>query len=375
VAQNDIKRILAYSTVSQLGYMMMGLGAGGVAVGMFHLITHAFFKALLFLGAGSVIHGCHEEQDIRRMGGLNKFMPITFATYAVGMLALCGFPLLFSGFWSKDAILHAEEVWSISHVPFYLGSVGALLTSFYMTRQVYYVFFGESRLGGGRALPHAADNERGIYSSPHESPAVMTMPLVILGVFAILLGVIGTPAWPWFDSFLNGEPTTLNFGRFFESGTLLVMLSSSLIVFLGLGMGWWFYGRKPIVRVDAPDALERLQPQIFNLLRHKFYVDEFYQATLIRWNVWLSRVSDWLDRWIWNGAVRTVSYLVLGLSRLARLADTHVVNPGFDEGCRTVTGGGKLLARLQDGRTQDYLRLVGVAFAVLVVFLIWSGVR
>jgi NADH-quinone oxidoreductase subunit L len=378
VAQDDIKRILAYSTVSQLGYMMMGLGAGGVAVGMFHLITHAFFKALLFLGAGSVIHGCHEEQDIRRMGGLKKFMPITFATYAVGMLALCGFPLVFSGFWSKDAILHADEVWSISHVPFYLGSVGALLTAFYMTRQVYYVFFGESRLGGGRAMSHAADvenREHSVPSSPHESPAVMTMPLVILSAFAILLGAIGTPAWPWFDSFLNGETATLNFGGFFESGTLQVMLSSSIIVFLGLGMGWWFYGRKPIASADAPDALERLQPQIFDLLRHKFYVDEFYQATFIRWNAWLSRVSDWFDRWIWNGAVWVVSYLVLGLSWLARSTDTYVVNPGFDEGCRTVTGGGKLLARLQDGRTQDYLRLVGVAFAVLVVFLIWSGVR
>ena len=102
--------------------MMLGLGVGGVAVGMFHLITHAFFKALLFLGAGSVIHGCHEEQDIRRMGGLRKYMPVTFATYAVGMLALCGFPLFFSGFWSKDAILHAAHGWSVSQVPFYLGA-------------------------------------------------------------------------------------------------------------------------------------------------------------------------------------------------------------------------------------------------------------
>ena len=109
VAQNDIKRILAYSTISQLGYMMAGLGLGGVAVGMFHLITHAFFKALLFLGAGSVIHGCHEEQDIRRMGGLKSDMPLTFITYAIGMLALCGFPLVFSGFWSKDGILEAAQ--------------------------------------------------------------------------------------------------------------------------------------------------------------------------------------------------------------------------------------------------------------------------
>src|SRR5664279_2230703 len=119
VAQTDIKRILAYSTVSQLGFMMLGLGTGGVAVGIFHLITHAFFKALLFLGAGSVIHGCRDEQDIRQMGGLRKLMPLTFATYAVGMLALSGFPLIFSGFWSKDEILHAAHGWS-SPTPFYL---------------------------------------------------------------------------------------------------------------------------------------------------------------------------------------------------------------------------------------------------------------
>ena len=376
VAQDDIKRILAYSTISQLGYMMMGLGVGGVAVGMFHLITHAFFKALLFLGAGSVIHGCHEEQDLRRMGGLKKFMPITFATYAVGMLALCGFPLFFSGFWSKDAILHAAQVWSISRVPFYLGSFGALLTAFYMTRQVSYVFFGDSRLAANAS--HVAEGEhqkRGVPASPHESPAVMTMPLVILAAFAILLGVIGTPAWPWFDSFLHGQPANLNFAGFSEGGVLPVMLLSSVIVFAGLGLGWWFYGRKPITTAEEPDALELLQPQVFHLLRHKFYVDEFYQATFIRSNAWLSRVSDWFDRWIWNGAVWAVSHLVLGLSWLARSADTYVVNPGFDEGCRTVTAGGKLLARLQNGRTQNYLRLVGVAFAVLVVFLIWSGVR
>ncbi len=128
VAQTDIKRILAYSTVSQLGFMFMGLGAGGVAVGMFHLITHACFKALLFLGAGSVIHGCHEEQDIRKMGGLRKYLPVTFATYAIGMMALSGVPLVFSGFWSKDGIL--ESLHEHCRGPFLLGVFGALLTAF-----------------------------------------------------------------------------------------------------------------------------------------------------------------------------------------------------------------------------------------------------
>src|SRR5678816_2374572 len=127
--------------------MMMGLGVGGVAVGMFHLLTHAFFKALLFLGAGSVIHGVHEEQDIRHMGGLRKHMPKTFLTYAIGMMALSGVPLFFSGFWSKDEILHAASAWPPSHWPFYLGVAGALLTAFYMTRQICFVFFGQSRTG------------------------------------------------------------------------------------------------------------------------------------------------------------------------------------------------------------------------------------
>ena len=366
VAQDDIKRILAYSTVSQLGYMMLGLGVGGVAVGMFHLITHAFFKSLLFLGAGSVIHGCHEEQDIRRMGGLRKLMPITFATYGIGMLALCGFPL-FSGFWSKDAILHAASGWSISRAPFYLGAFGALLTAFYMTRQVCYVFFGESRLN-----EHDGRTEE---ASPHESPAAMTWPMVILAAMAVLLGAIGTPAWNWFDSFLNGAPAILSFSGFMESGVLVVMLSSSIIVFIGLGLGWWLYGHRPVPSADAPDALEQVQPQAFAVLRNKFYVDELYDTTFIRWTTWLARFSDWLDRWIWGGAVWMLSHLVLGLSWLSRSTDAYVVNPGFDGGCNSVTAGGRLLSRLQNGRTQSYLRLVGVAFAVLVIFLIWSGTR
>src|SRR5204862_796482 len=186
VAQNDIKRILAYSTVSQLGYMMMGLGVGGVAVGMFHLITHAFFKALLFMGAGSVIHGCHEEQDIRRMGGLSKFMPVTFAAYAIGMLALSGFPLFFSGFWSKDSILHETHHWRISQWPFYLGLFAAFLTAFYMTRQVFYVFFGNSRLTSAKhqtvehaGIPSVNHLEALSPTTPHESPPLMTVPLII----------------------------------------------------------------------------------------------------------------------------------------------------------------------------------------------------
>jgi NADH-quinone oxidoreductase subunit L len=370
VAQDDIKRILAYSTVSQLGYMMMGLGVGGVAVGMFHLITHAFFKALLFMGAGSVIHGCHEEQNICRMGGLRKLMPITFATYAVGMLALCGFPLFFSGFWSKDAILHAASTWSVSKTPFYLGSIGVLLTAFYMTRQVFYVFFGKPREAGtGAHAHHSADAE---IATPHESPAVMTIPLMILAMFSIMLGFIGTPAWPWFDSFLYGESTKLDFKGFAENGIFPIMLSSTIIVFLGLGLGWWFYGRKQIEDPESQDAVERIQPQIFNVLRNAYFVDRFYEVTVIRFNTWCSHLCDWLDQWIWGGAVKLITYLVLGLSILDRSLDTFVVNQSFDQGCKSVTRSGQILSRLQSGRTQSYLRIVGIAFAALVLFLIWG---
>src|SRR5690242_2211151 len=164
IAQSDIKRILAYSTVSQLGLMMVSLGVGGVAAGIMHLLAHGFFKALLFLGAGSVIHGLHHEQDIRRMGGLRKLMPVTFATYAVGMMALSGVPLFFTGGWTKEEVLHATAGWPSSRVPYYLLLVGVILTALYMTRQMAYVFFGHKRA----------------ISQPHESPRVMTIPLIIL---------------------------------------------------------------------------------------------------------------------------------------------------------------------------------------------------
>jgi NADH-quinone oxidoreductase subunit L len=389
VAQTDIKRILAYSTVSQLGFMMLGLGTGGVAVGMFHLITHAFFKALLFLGAGSVIHGCRDEQDIRRMGGLRKLMPVTFATYAVGMLALSGFPLFFSGFWSKDEILHAAHGW-ITPWPFYLGVAGALLTAFYMTRQVCYVFLGQSRAsippvsdaGGIHAQGQSRSSAirplqggqtgRQAYSA-HESPAVMVGPLVVLAVFSMVLGFVGTPAWPWIQGFLDGEKIAGGWDKLWESQVLRLMGLSSVIVLGGLWLGWFLYGRRGVEDAEQPDGLERFQPDIFALLRRKYFVDEIYEGSVIRFNAWLARVCDWLDYWVVNGVVQLLSFLVIGLAWLDRAIDEYIVNSGFDAGCRRLTGGGTLMSRLQGGRVQSYLRYLGVALAVLVLFLIWEG--
>ena len=371
VAQYDIKRILAYSTVSQLGYMMMGLGVGGVAVGMFHLITHAFFKSLLFLGAGSVIHGCSGEQDIRRMGGLRRFMPITFATYAAGMLALCGFPLFFSGFWSKDEILHAAFAWSVSRTPFYFGAIGALLTAFYMTRQVCYMFAGQSRAAvrseTSAHTAHAPDP----HCTPHESPAAMTIPLMILAAFTLFLGLLGAPSWPWLQSFLGGEHATFNLAAF--SGVYALMIASSCLVFVGLGLGWWLYGRKPIESAEAPDALEQIQPHSFRVLEHAFFIDRLYGATILRLNALLARLCAWLDRWVWNGVVQTFSYLVLGLAGLDNFFDTHVVNAGFDEGCETVSRGGKVLSLLQGGRVQGYLQMIALGLIVLAILMLWRA--
>jgi len=369
VAQTDIKRILAYSTVSQLGFMMMGLGVGGVAVGMFHLITHAFFKALLFLGAGSVIHGCHEEQDIRNMGGLKKFMPVTFATYAAAMMALSGVPVFFSGFWSKDEILHAAHGWSISRWPFYLGVFGALLTAFYMTRQICLVFFGSNR---GKANSAESHEHADPAHSPHESPAVMTVPLVILAAFAVLLGFIGTPAWPWFQKYLSGREPEFDTDALFHSEVLSTLLLSSVIVAVGIGLGWWLYGRKPMRKAGEADVLEQMRPDIFGLLKNKFYVDELYETTVIRLNAWFAQFCAALDHWVWNGAVLLAGYLVLGLAWVNRFFDEYVVNAGFDEGCREIRRGGKLLSRLQNGRVQSYLRVIGVALAALVLFLMWG---
>jgi len=356
VAQNDIKRILAYSTVSQLGYMMAGLGLGGVAVGMFHLITHAFFKALLFMGAGSVIHGAREEQDIRHMGGLRKYMPWTFYSYAVGMLALCGVPIFFSGFWSKDEILESAHGWPLSQAPYYMLISGAVLTAFYMTRQVSYVFYGEYR-GRGHA---------------HESPRVMTTPLVILAIFAITLGIIGTPAWPWFRAFLENHAASVEMHAFSESAWLMLLLTSCVIVIVGIGLGWWLYGNKS-PRAEETDALQKAISPVWAVLANRFYVDELYGATVIAFYYWWAKVADWIDREIWGDMVATVTLLFKGWAQLNRFLDANMVDGAFDKGCEEIYNGGGVFARIQNGRGQIYLRLLALAVVILAAILIWSG--
>jgi NADH-quinone oxidoreductase subunit L len=215
----------------------------------------------------------------------------------------------------------------------------------------------------------------------------MTVPLIILAAFAILLGFIGTPAWPWFQHFLGEHSAaannvvgsaliesrlTLDFARFGEAGVLSTMLISTIVVFVGIGLGWWLYGRKPISKVDEADVLERAQPDVYHLLKRKYFVDEIYEWSFVRLNAWWAKACAWLDAVIVSGAVQLCSYLVLGLSAVNRAIDEYIVNLGFDQGCRGVGLGGKLMSRLQNGRVQNYLRVIGVALAVLVLFLIWG---
>ncbi len=356
VAQTDIKRILAYSTVSQLGFMMLALGVGGVAAAIVHLIAHAFFKALLFLGAGSVIHGCGDEQDIRKMGSVRRFMPITFATYAIGMMALSGFPFFFSGFWSKEEILHVVHGWPQSPVPFYLALAGTALTAFYMTRQMRFVFFGNSRAETA--------------AKPHESPRIMTVPLAVLAAAAVLLGIFATPAWPWFHRFITGGTATVDFGRLFTAGTLGLMFLSILLVGAGVGTAWVVYRRLP-GSASAPDPLERRLPRLYRALADRLYIDELYNATLIPLHGAAGRAADGLDRFVWNGMVAALTRIILLLSALSQITDRRLFNQGFDSGCEILRRSGGRVSGAHNRNIQARLVYIGSGMVLLFILFAW----
>ena len=246
-----------------------------------------------------------------------------------------------------------------------------MLTAFYMTRQVALVFFGKNR-----AAKHSEHGQKShAKHEPHESPLVMTAPLMILAFFAVALSFVGTPAWPWFQDFLEGHHAELDFSKFSEGGVVPLMLFSSVIVIGSMALGWWLYGRKPIQKASEVDVLEKARPDIYLLLANKYFIDELYETTVIRFNAWFARVCDFLDTWIWGGVVLLISYLTIGLGWVSDSFDKFVINLGFDQGCEQVSLGGKFMARLQDGQVQNYLRLIGLALAVLVLFLIWGGAK
>ena len=347
LAQFDIKRILAYSTVSQLGLMMVSLGVGGVAAGIMHLIAHGFFKALLFLGAGSVIHGMHHEQDIRKMGGLRFVMPITFVTYAIGLMNLSGVPFFFAGGWTKEEILHNTAHWHASQVPHYLMLAGVVLTALYMTRQFIFVFLGSR---------HAASVQA------HESPKVMTRPLIVLAACSILLIGVLTPAWPWFHSYLNGERPQFNIALLIQP---MIFVSLALVA-AGFAIGWLIYRN-----VDETDPVAHVQPALFRVLENRFWLDEFYDRTVIALAKLLSRLSDWMDRHIWDGLVQLLGGLGQFFGIVTKGFDENAINAGADGLTTKTRGFGRVASGWHSGQIQTYLGAVALGMLALLLIYAW----
>jgi NADH-quinone oxidoreductase subunit L len=294
LVQNDIKRVIAYSTCSQLGYMFVALGSGAYGAGVFHLFTHAFFKALLFLGAGSVIHAMHHEQDIRKMGGLFKKIPLTGTMMAIGTLALTGFPLT-AGFFSKDAIIEAAFA---SHsaaqsYAFILLVLAAGMTSFYSWRLFFLTFLGKERWGhaghdhvhdhDNHAHHHGDDHHHGHAHEPHESPLVMTLPLMLLAFGALVAGIIFAPAFigEGYDHFWKGALFTSEHNHILHAMHEVpewVKQSPFVMMLGGFALAWVFYIAKP----EWPNQLASSQPLLYKFLLNKWYFDELYDVVFVR---------------------------------------------------------------------------------------------
>ncbi len=357
IIQNDIKRVVAYSTLSQLGYMTVALGASAYSVAIFHLMTHAFFKALLFLAAGSVIIGMHHEQDIRNMGGLRKYMPITWITSLIGSLALIGTPFL-SGFYSKDSIIEAV---ALSHIPgagfaYFAVLAGVFVTAFYSFRMYFLVFHGEERFGKAGHDHHdhhsdhddeeaTADHHHGLApgQKPHETPWVVTLPLVLLAIPSLLIGYIAIGPMVFGDFFkmaipgtgnipvifidANAHPAMAHFAEHFHGAAAMgIHALTSLPFFLALAgvvVSWFFYMKRP----DIPAAIQRRFSALYTLLDNKYYFDRFNEivfaggARLLGKILWRGGDVGVIDGVIVNGSAKLVGWI----SSVTRLFQTGYV--------------------------------------------------
>ncbi len=425
-AQTDIKKVLAYSTVSQLGFMFVGVGTGAYFAGIFHLMTHACFKACLFLGSGSVIMGCHHEQDIRKMGGLRKYMPVTFATFLLATIAIAGVPP-FAGFFSKDEILW--RAWStdafdtvhpaLGKVIWGLGITAAFCTAFYMFRLVFLTFFGEYRGGSGAEAPshsghdaetvvmpaqdphghggHGHDTGRsgaeapshsghdaetvvmpaqdahGHGGPPKESPWTMTVPLVVLAIFSAGIGLIGLPAWTHmpnlFEQWLEpafaaaGERGATETAHHGSAGLEMALAGVSVLVALaGILLAWLFYVKSP----GQPAAIAAGLGDFYLLVRDKYRVDEAYRDGVV---LPLLALNEALGRFdaavIDDGLVDGTGRLATATSGFGGWFDNRYIDAGVDEVGMTAWRAGKALGTAQTGRIRGY-----VAYALLGILLV-----
>jgi len=424
--QYDIKKVLAYSTVSQLGFMFIGVGVGAYWAGIFHLMTHAFFKACLFLGSGSVILACHHEQDMRKMGGLSKYTPITRWTYLAACCAIAGFPFA-AGFYSKDEILW--KAWTaeglatpwMGHAIYLVGAVAALGTSFYMFRSYYMTFTGEYRGGHGHvpketaedpeavaahvhaaaalkakdhheaevqamaaSLPHphghdahaAEAHEHG--GLPHESPRSMTWVLIALAFAAVVSGVIfGLPQlWsghePLLERFLSPSLPAAENVPFRETSHATEWLFQAI----GVGIAGFGWITARALYLDAkstvPERLKAVFPRTWALVYNKYYVDELYQATVVRFSLWLSRALYWFDQNVIDGIVNAVAAAGRAVAYADAAFDEKVVDGAVNLLADTFLYGGAKLRRLQTGRIQAYLfgALAGAIAFVIIQYVI-----
>jgi NADH-quinone oxidoreductase subunit L len=346
IAQTDIKKVLAYSTVSQLGYMFMACGAGAFSAGIFHLMTHAFFKGLLFLAAGSVIHAVGGEQDMRKMGGLKTYIPITFTTMLIATLAIAGIPPL-AGFWSKDEILW--KAYQANWVYWLIGAITALITSFYMFRLLFMTFWGDYKgiqvddHGHAHAVSRYANNGHG---EPHESPLVMLVPLMILAVLSAVGGLVGIHNG--FEHFL--EPV---FGSEFPkaitegSGNTewLLMGISVLFSLTGLILAYVLYVSKPYL----PEKIAASLGTFYNAVLNKYYVDEIYAKVFVK------PLVDASTSILWQGVDR-------------RVIDDTVNNAA--DGAQRVSDE---VRHMQSGNVRSYAGWIASGAAVVIAYMIWQG--
>jgi len=361
LAQTDIKKVLAYSTVSQLGYMMLAAGVGAFSAAVFHLMTHAFFKALLFLGAGSVIHAMSGEQDIRKMGGLDRRIPWTHATFVIATLAIAGIPPL-AGFFSKDEILWAA--FNRSPLLWLVGAGTAGLTAFYMWRLYTLVFRGEERF----------DDE--VRHHLHESPRTMIVPLAVLAVLSIAGGWVGMPEVTGFRNLFEGYLAPV-----FEASEgaaalhppgleLGLMVVSVVIAGFGLFLGWVFYERRPEAQARLADSARVLHRLILN----KYYVDELYGRFILDPYYALCRAAAWFDQWIVDGVVNAAGYVTLASSYTSVGFDTYVVDGLVNLAGYIVRGFSWVFRKLQTGIVQTYATAMIFGIFVLVsAYLLAKG--
>jgi NADH-quinone oxidoreductase subunit L len=370
-AQNDIKRVLAYSTISQLGYMFLGMGVAAYSAGIFHLMTHAFFKACLFLGAGSVLIALHHENDIRWMGGLKRYMPRTFLTFLIATLAISGIPP-FSGFFSKDEILW--KAWSSDHghpILWFMGFVAAGMTAFYMTRLLLMTFFGENRLdqrsrdaGGGHGDQHSSSHDI------RESPASMTVPLVILAFFAIIAGFIGVPealgGSNRFNHFLGSVFGSHVEVQHHDPLEYILMAASVLMALFGIVTGVLFYRIKPGLPAKIVSRIKGIYEVVYN----KYYIDEIYDFVFVSGTKVIMIILAAFDQYVIDGIVNLTGFLLRCKSRISGSFDLRFVDGAVNLIADTTLSTGAGMRKIQTGRIQAYIMFLFFAVVVFVLYKI-----